>query len=368
MPVKKSQDEVINNFKKIHGDKYDYSLVKYENNRTKIIIICPIHGKFTQSPNKHLMGRNCPKCGINEKSKKLLSNNIQFIEKSIKVHGDRYDYSLVEYINSSTKIKIICPIHGIFEQVPKYHTSGNGCQKCCNTTRLTKNIFIKKSKEIHGDKYDYSLVEYKNNKTKVKIICKLHGEFEQRPDIHLSQKQGCPECSLVRSRYSIKDFIDKANDIHDNRYDYSLVVYKNARTNVKIICPIHGIFEQNSHTHLRGSGCPICGESKGEKNIRKILQKNKIDFEIQKSFENCKFINNLFFDFYIPSRNICIEFDGKQHFEPNNFFGGVDVFKNIQRRDQIKNEYCHNNNIRLYRIRYDEDVNLRMVEIIKNLI
>jgi len=291
----------------------------------------------------------------------------KFIEDAISIHNNKYDYSLTKYVNNNTKVKIICKKHGVFEQVASYHTQGNGCQKCCNTTKLTKDLFIKKSKEINGDKYDYSLVNYKNNKTKIKLICKYHGVFEQRPDAHISQKQGCFECALMNSRYDIKDFINKANGVHDNKYDYSLVDYQNARTDVIIICPIHGKFKQNSHTHLRGSGCPVCGESKGEKIIRKILKKNKIIYETQKSFDGCKFVNILFFDFYLPEHNICIEFDGKQHFEVVKMWGGEKGLQERILKDQIKNEYCSENNIKLFRIKYDENINDRMNGIIKNL-
>ena len=202
----KYQKKFIEKAIKVHGDKYDYSKVNYKNMRTKITIICPIHGEFEQTPDSHIYGNNgCPKCGdvsmVNKRFNKFTTKS--FIEKAIKVHGYKYDYSKVNYINNSIKIKIICSIHGEFEQTPVLHLRGSGCPKCGNY--LLKNIkssntkeFIKKAKEIHGDKYDYSKVVYKNAHDKVTIICPIHGEFLKSPNNHLSKKQGCPICSEIK--------------------------------------------------------------------------------------------------------------------------------------------------------------------------
>ena len=179
-----------------------------------------------------------------------------FIKKARFIHGNRYDYSLVNYKNSKTKIDIICLKHGVFSQTPDKHINAkSGCPYCAgNKSNCEK--FICKAKKIHGNKYDYSLVEYKNNKTKVVIVCAEHGEFEQTPSNHLSG-YGCKYCANnVRS--TIKDFVSKAISIHGDRYDYSLVEYVNNRTNVKIKCLKHGVFEQVPYIHLSGSGCPKC--------------------------------------------------------------------------------------------------------------
>lgn len=143
--------------------------------------------------------------------------------------------------------------------------------------------------------------------------------------------------------------------MHGDKYDYSLVKYKNAHTKVKIICPLHGEFKQTPNCHVIGSGCPTCNESKGEKEIRTYLKENNIKFKQQKSFPDCKYKYPLRFDFYLPEYNCCIEFNGIQHYEPSEFFGGVDAFELNQIRDKIKKEYCDNNNIPLIIIRYDED-------------
>ena len=162
---------------------------------------------------------------------------------------------------------------------------------------------------------------------------------------------------LFRSKQFIKD----AKNIHGDKYNYSIVEYINTRTKIKIICPKHGIFEQtpNNHTSQK-QGCPICKESRGEKKISEILKKLNINYVREYKFEACRNINPLSFDFYLITHNICIEFDGKQHFEPNEFFGGVEGYNKLIINDEIKNEYCKNNNIRLIRIRYDENINERL--------
>jgi len=202
----------INKSKEIHGERYNYSLSKYVDSNTKIKIMCKEHGVFEQLPNNHYK-QNCPSCSDNVKNgKKLLTNDI-FISKSKLKHGEKYKYSLVNYINSQTKVKIICPEHGIFEQFPYSHIRGKGCNLCSihdRTLNLTKDIkdFITDAKNQHGDKYDYSLVEYINSKTKIKITCPEHGEFEQLPYDHIAN-HGCPKCGLTynKSEDEIKDFI-----------------------------------------------------------------------------------------------------------------------------------------------------------------
>ena len=278
--------------------------------------------------------------------KKLTTDS--FIEKAIKIHGNKYDYSKVEYIKSKLKIIIICEEHGEFEQTPSHHLLGKSC-KFCSGWKSNSQIFIQKSIILHNDKYDYSKVEYINSETKVKIICKEHGVFKQEPNSHL-KGYGCAKC--IYNKSNTTDFIEKSIKIHNDKYDYSKVEYVNALTKVKIICKTHGIFVQIPNSHLNGSGCSKCGNSKGENEIMNILIDKCVIFESQKTFEYCKNKHKLPFDFYLPEYNICIEFDGKQHFEPINFFGGKDAFNKTKINDNIKNKYCSDNNIKLIRIPY----------------
>jgi hypothetical protein len=298
---------------------------------------------------------------------KRLTKN-EFIEKSNLIHNNKYDYSLVEYKNNYTKIKIICPIHGIFEQTPSNHIHAKqDCPMCYGNKKMTIKEFIKKSNLIHNNKYNYSLVEYKNNYTKIKIICPIHGIFEQKPINHLVQKQGCMLCA-GKNKKTTEEFISASKEIHGDLYDYSLVNYINNGKNVEIICPIHGVFKQRPDSHIcRGHGCPICKNSKGEQIIVKTLNDIKIDFIRQKEFDGCIDKKPLPFDFYLPKYNIYLEYDGLQHFEPVEYWGGIDTLKYIQKHDKIKNDFCKNNSIKLIRIKYTRKLNSNYIlEIINN--
>ena len=276
----------------------------------------------------------------------------QFIEKAKLIHGNKYDYSLVEYKSAHVKVKIICPNHGVFEEQPSHHLKGHGCKKCAGTEKLTTEQFIEKAKLIHGDKYDYSLVDYKNANTKVKIICPKHGVFKQSPNVHLS-KGGCdcPFCSHRSFKLTTEEFIKKAKIAHGNNYDYSLTNYINGRTKVKIICPKHGVFEQLPNDHYK-KGCPKCNSSKGEIKVRNFLKENGILFEEQKKFKDCKNEKPLPFDFYLPEKNLLIEYDGEQHYFPKEIFGGEKGFTERKVNDKIKDEYAKKNGIKLIRIPY----------------
>ena len=249
--------EFIKKAQEVHGDKYDYSKVNYKNNSTKVIITCSTHGDFKQVPAKHLIGSGCPECGLESRSELRRNPIDSFIKKAREIHGSKYDYSKVDYKNNRTKVIIICPIHGEFRQKPSNHLQGNTCPKCSVNIKLTTEDFIKKAREIYGGKYDYSKVDYKNSKTKVTIICPVHGEFEQKPNNHLSGS-GCYKCG-GSFKLTTEDFIKKAKAIHGNKYDYSKVDYKNSKTKVTIICPVHGEFEQVPSSHLIGKGCYECG-------------------------------------------------------------------------------------------------------------
>jgi very-short-patch-repair endonuclease len=208
--------------------------------------------------------------------------------------------------------------------------------------------FIEKANILHNNKYDYSLVYYINSKTKIKIICKEHGTFEQMPYLHL-QGHGCPICRL--SYY--EKFIEKVNILHCNKYDYSKVKYIDNNSKITIICPDHGEFNQTPNHHLKGFGCRRCSCSKGENIIYNILNNLNIKFEYQKKFNNCKNKRILPFDFYLIDYNICIEYDGRHHYESINYWGGDNKLEYTKNNDEIKTNYCKINNIELIRIKYD---------------
>jgi hypothetical protein len=252
-----------------HGDKYNYSKVKYVNNTTKVIIICKEHGDFEQQPNNHLMKKGCLKCSYINASLRNLSTTPVFIKKAKLKHGDKYDYSKVNYVNNATKVIIICNEHGDFEQTPADHLSGCGCQTCGKIKQQFEQTddkidFINKAIAVHGNKYDYSKVEYVNCKTKVIIVCKIHGDFQQIPIVHTSNKCGCAKCGIQYVNTLLKsntqEFINKSILIHGDKYDYSNVEYTKRCNKVKIICKLHGEFEQNASEHLCGSGCKKCSK------------------------------------------------------------------------------------------------------------
>lgn len=363
--------EFIQKARKIHGDKYDYSKVEYINSGTKICIICPKHGEFYMTPSKHLKGQNCPKC-----SGKFRYNTLTFIEKAKEIHGDKYDYSKVEYINGITKICIICPIHGEFYIRPRDHiNSSQGCVKCGiekvkHALNYSYTTFIDKAKTVHGDKYDYSKVNYINSLSKVCIICPEHGEFWQRPDTHI-RGCGCFKCSKIKNgvlkRIVINDFIKCANNIHNNKYDYSKSEYINTEVKVCIICPEHGEFWQTPHAHLQGQGCPYCNESKLEKETEKYLKEFKISFIKQKKFDWLRYKNPLSLDFYLPEYNIAIECQGRQHFIPIDFFGGEKFLIETNYRDKLKYILCKKKGINIKYINYTDKIKEKLkLIIIKN--
>jgi len=346
--------DFIKKAKKIHNNTYDYSLVDYIRCDSKIKIICKEHGIFEQTPNCHLRGYKCPNC--------FKITTEEFVKKSEKIHKKKYIYEKTKYSGSEKKVTIKCPKHGFFEQAANNHLSGKGCGKCAGKN-MTNEEIIEKFKKIHGNKYDYSLFEYVNSNSKIKITCKNHGVFEQTPHNHLSGK-GCQVCGgrkIITKEELIKEF----NKKHNNFYDYNLVEFINFHSPIKIICRIHGEFKQSPNNHKKGQGCPSCSESKGEKEIRNFLIKNSILFYPQHKFSDCKNIKELPFDFYIEKHKICIEYNGKQHYEPIEYFGGQENFLKTKKRDKIKKDYCKNNNIKLFIIKYNENINKKLESIFK---
>jgi len=205
-------EEFIKRAKEIHGDKYDYSKTIYKNRRTKLIITCPKHGDFEQRPDAHLSGQGCPKCAIETTHKKISKTTEEFKKEIYLKFGNKYNYNAINYLNNETKVDIICPEHGIFSITPNVLLlSKYGCPKCAieknsEKKKLTTEEFIKRAKEVHGNKYDYSLVKYSDSRIKVKIICSKHGEFEQIPNTHLNGS-GCPKCRVSKGEKEIENYL-----------------------------------------------------------------------------------------------------------------------------------------------------------------
>ena len=341
-----TKEEFIKKACEKHKGKYDYSKVKYVNNRTKVCIICPEHGEFWQTPNAHTQGQGCPKCKGCKNRERLTLTKEEFIEKSRKVHGNKYDYSKVEYVNARTKVCIICHEHGEFWQTPHMHTKGQGCPKCSGKYIPTTEEWIENARNVHGDKYDYSKVKYVGTHTKVCIICPIHGGFEQTPHNHL-EGQSCPTCGKCIP--TKEEWITSARKVHGNKYDYSKVEYVNARTKVCIICPEHGEFCQTPHKHLSGSGCPKCNLSHLERSVMNYLDENGITYDYQKRF---KWLGRQSLDFYLPDYNVGIECQGEQHFFPVDFANkGIEwackQFNKTVSLDEHKKDLCEKHGIKL---------------------
>ena len=282
-------EDFIKKARKIHGGKYDYSRVKYINNRTKVEIICPIHGSFWQRPLNHLMGHGCKKCGELSRSESRRLTKEEFIEKAKKIHKNKYDYSNVDFVDLKTEVEIICPEHGSFKQTPHNHLMGHGCGECGKLSSFrskssTKENFIKKARVVHGEKYDYSRVKYINNRIEVEIICPKHGPFKQRP-----------------------------------------------------------------RNHLSGKGCPGCMMSKLEREIELYLKQKKISYEHIKTWDWLIYERNQTVDFYLPDYNAVIEAQGKQHFEDIEFFGkgGYNLEKRMD-MDENKRKLCEEHGLKVY--------------------
>jgi hypothetical protein len=351
---KYTSDEIIKKFKKIHNNKYIYDKFVYDGIKIKSLIGCPIHGYFLQTPDSHIQGQGCLKCGGKEK----LSIN-EFIDRSNLVHNNKYNYDKFVYANIHNKSIIVCPIHGDFLQKPINHLNGHGCLKCgINNIKdgLKSNIeeFINKANIKHNFKFDYSEFIYKRSCNKGYIICPVHGKFQQTPNNHLVSL-GCPKCTGKQKLTTI-EFIQKAKKIHNDKYNYYKVDYINIFTKVCIVCLIHGEFWQTPDAHLRKQGCPTCSSSQGNLEVEKYLKFNNIKYISEYKFDNCQYKRKLSFDFYLQDLNVCIEFDGGQHSKASNFgskkISKEDMFDLIQHRDIIKNKYCIDNNIKLIRIPY----------------
>lgn len=300
----------------------------------------------------------------------------KIIEQFISIHQNEYDYSLVNYVNDSTKVRIKCKTHGEFQQSPAGHfRMKQGCPKCSderNGVRCRKKSddVINQIVTIYGDEvFDFSKFRYVNAHTKVTLKCIKHDNwFDTYVGSLLKRKYGCVDCEADKRKYNqhnkwINKFINDSKLIHGDLYDYSKVVYTNGSTPVTISCKVHGEFQQLPAVHrLAKAGCPICKYSKGEHKIMQYLNDENITYTTQYKVK----INDSkhYFDFYVPDYNLIIEYNGKQHYTPVAWFGNKNkkdmqsAFEYIQSRDAIKKEYCRYNNINFLSISYLEFNNI----------
>ena len=291
-------EEFIKKAIEVHGDKYDYSKAEYTVRKGKVHIICPKHGDFYQQANHHLEGRGCRKCGAESMAKKQATSVDGFIEKAILIHGDKYDYSKVEYINC---------------------------------------------------------------KQPVTITCKKHGDFCQTPDAHLNGKQGCPICGtehagILKIEKSQSIFENRARLVHGDKYNYAKTIYAGPKNKIVITCPIHGDFTQAPYAHLNGCGCPHCN-SEDNINETKLFQflKQNCHFNVERE-KNFSWLGRKRLDCYIKDLNVAIEYQGQQHFIPVDFFGGEAGFKKTCQRDIDKLHECTEHGIHLLYFSYSQKI------------
>ena len=344
--MKLTKDEVIDRIKNIHGDKYGgVDDINYINIGTKIKLICPIHKDFYITPKSIFNGCGCRKCSQIANANKTKYDIDTFIKKAREIHGDKYDYSQSTYVNGITKLKIVCPIHGVFEQTPSKHLSGQGCPKCGHNSFMTTETLIEEARKIHDGKYDYSKTKYIDYNTKVCIICPEHGEFWQYPYQHIDRKNGCPKCGNIATASKLsktrEDFIKDAIKVHGDKYTFKDTIYKNSTTRIKVNCRKHGMFEILPSNLLQGYGCPKCRctYSKEENEVANFIG------ELNVEFEKIKLENGQELDIYIPDKKIAFEFDGLYwHCE----------LKKDKYYHSKKTYYCKEQGIRLIHIFEDE--------------
>jgi hypothetical protein len=302
MGKKLTNGEYIEKAKIKHNNYYIYDKVNYIGTHKKIIITCPNHGEFEQMASSHLSGRGCRKCS-NKMLHDLKIYNIDwFLNKAKKIHGNKNDYSKVNYTGIKNKVFIICKKHGEFFQSPEKHLLGNNCPKCCKNKKIYLEDFLKRANFVHKNKYNYSLVQ-----------------------------------SL-------------------NQFDHK----------IEIICNKHGKFRQNYMNHLNGQGCPRCKTSKGELKIEEFLIHKKIVYDSQFSFDDLFEKRKLKFDFAvfnnkndkeIKNPSYLIEYDGIQHFKATGW-STLENLESTKRKDKLKDKYCKLHNINLIRIKYTNYTNI----------
>jgi len=286
--------DFINKARLVYGDRFDYSRVVYVDCFQPVIIVCKKHGAFTHAPRNHLRNLGCKGC---------IDDDIiaKWIAKARLVHGDEYDYTLVQ---NSSKSTIICRTHGPFVQKLDHHLNRKcGCPRCYNDKILNiGRSFIDRAVAVHG-KYQYSRTNYINNYTKVTITCPLHGDFSQAPNKHLAGS-GCPLCAW---RHTPQQFESKASAIHNYKYKYS-GDYTTDSDQTTIVCPTHGEFSQLASNHLQGHGCPKCPTiiSKPHQLILNYLDSINIQYTVNDRVR----LPGVELDIYIESKNLGIEIDG----------------------------------------------------------
>jgi very-short-patch-repair endonuclease len=356
--VGRAASTFVDRLRAVHGRRFILKNVVYRDSRTKVRVGCRKHGDFLILPTNVLKGQGCKHCGKKKLSLRRMLPAEEFVRRARELHGKKYDYSKALYKGGRSPVYVICRRHGGWWQRAETHLNGAGCKACTKEAQLKQltfshSEFLRRARKKHGSKYSY-VGRYKNSTSKVAIECPTHGVFRQLASSHMLGR-GCRKCAFaaagLRIKSSHKQFIAKARAVHGRKYSFP-EKYRAARHPIKVRCRDHGIFKTTPNNLLRNHGCPICSESHGERLVATAFKKWGIVFRRQFSFKDCRDKKPLRFDFWLPRQKALVEFDGKQHFEPVERFGGDSHFKIVRRRDQIKKAYARKNGIRLIRIRY----------------
>lgn len=344
----KTKEEFVSQAVEVHGDVYDYTDFVYINNKAKGIIHCRKCGRnFEKSPVNHIFQRQgCPYCSP-KRTKPYTTE--EAIEKAKSVHGEKYDYSRFVYVKDNVKSCIICPIHGEFWQTPNKHiVMRQGCPKCASNAEVSFEVFLERAKAKFGNSVEYDEKDYHGYNKPFMAFCHKHGWFELTPIAHASQKYGCPKCAAVErgmnSRISFEEFVARAREKHGDKYTYDEKTYTLHTEKMRIICPTHGEFWQTPFKHAyNGEGCPICSESRLEREVRQFLDELGVEYITQASKNELSFLERLRLDFYLPKLNVAIECQGIQHFCETSFF----EHGKVRERDERKYSLCTENGVEM---------------------
>lgn len=361
MPSKLSTEEFVRKAIIVHNGKYDYSLVLYENGRTRVPIVCPEHGVWYQTPENHLAGKGCQRCGYERVRIARRTTNYE----DIKVPG--FTWVGNEYVHQNSNTEWKCNNCG-YVRMASYRTMINrdppGCPICNPTSiSLTVEIFTLRSQNVHSQRYDYSKVKLIDSRTKVEIVCPTHGSFWQQPTSHMSGV-GCPQCNPWR--------VKTPEDYHATASKNGILWVGNfpSRTdgNTEWECTKGHRWLACYDNIKQGKSCPACNTPRGERKVALLLDKLGIKYIHQYTFDACR--NPLSgkllpFDFYLPDDNTLIEYHGEQHYQPHKFFGGERVFATQRFRDDIKAQFAANSNIPLIVLPYKEEKNIEQIVIEK---
>jgi|ERR1700723_2085038 len=354
MPRRVTQKDFLRRSRAAHGNKYDYSEAVYRGCYHRVTIICRKHGPFKQWPYNHcLEGNGCPKCGDESKAAKLAFTQETFVSKSRSVHGNRYDYSKAVYVNAHTKVTIICRKHGPFQQQAVTHLNASGCPRCVGELKLTQKDFLQRSRAAHGDTYDYSEAVYRGTCEAVVIICRKHGAFNQYAGEHLGG-HGCRRCG--NEGRAARSALTQKTFVSKSRS-----VHSNRYDYSKAVY----VNNETKVTIICRKHGPFkqwpfnhywlgngCPRCNESQGEKEVI--NILTTIGVRFARQAKLIpgKQHAFDFHLSQQRVLIEYNGQQHYVVLPYLGGKKEFDYIRQRDAFKKRWARRNGYRLIVIPY----------------